>query len=138
DVAEHRLAAALVELGDAVALDLLLRGDAELLLHLELDRQPVAVPAGLAGDAIAAHRLVAGIDVLEDAGEDVVGAGAAVGSRRPLVEAPGLGPRALLQRAVEDPVPPPALQDPLLERGERLLRIDGTKTRHDRRILGVG
>ena len=48
DVAEHRLAAALVELGDPVGLDLGLRGDPELLLDLELDRQAVAVPAGLA------------------------------------------------------------------------------------------
>ena len=54
DVAEDRIAAALVELGDAELLDLLLRGDPELLLDLELDREPVAVPAGLARDVVAA------------------------------------------------------------------------------------
>src|SRR3954462_11316620 len=52
DVAKHRLAAALVELGHPEALDVLLRLEAELLLDLELDRQPVAVPAGLPVDDV--------------------------------------------------------------------------------------
>ena len=55
DVAEHRLAAALVELGDPVGLDLGLRGDPELPLDLQLDGQAVAVPAGLARHPMAAH-----------------------------------------------------------------------------------
>ena len=42
----------------------------------------------LRGTSVAAHRLVARVDVLEDAGEDVVGAGLAVRGRRALVEAP--------------------------------------------------
>ena len=66
DVAEDRLAAARVELRDPVLLDLGLGGDPELLLDLELDRQPVAVPAGLARHAVAGHRPVARVDVLED------------------------------------------------------------------------
>ena len=49
-----------------------LRRDPELLLDLELDRQPVAVPARLARDVVAAHRLVARVDVLERAREHVV------------------------------------------------------------------
>ena len=73
DVAEHRLAAALVELGDPVGLDLRLRGDPELALDLELDRQPVAVPAGLARHVVTAHRLVARVDVLEHPREHVAG-----------------------------------------------------------------
>jgi hypothetical protein len=64
---EHRLAAALVELGDAVVLDVLLGADAQLFLDLDLDRQAVAVPAALALDRVPAHGLVAGEDVLEDA-----------------------------------------------------------------------
>ena len=48
DVAVHRLAAPLVERLDAEVLDLRLAREAELLLDLDLDRQPVAVPAGLA------------------------------------------------------------------------------------------
>ncbi len=118
DVLEDRLAAALVELGDPVFLDLLLGFDPELLFDLELDREPVAVPAGLARDPVAAHRAVAGVDVLEDAGEDVVGAGPAVGGRRALVEAPDLGSLAVGQRAVEDVALGPAREDPLLELGE--------------------
>ena len=72
DVAEDRLAALLVELGDAVGLDLVLLLDAELALDLELHGQPVAVPARLPGNPVAAHSPVARIDVLEDPGEHVV------------------------------------------------------------------
>ena len=94
----HRLAALRVELGDAVRLDVLLAGEAQLLLDRQLDRQAVAVPAGLAGHVVALHGLEAREDVLEDAGLDVVGAGHAVGGRRALVEDP-LGPAlGLLQR----------------------------------------
>ena len=98
----HRLAALGVELGDAVRLDVLLAGEAELLLDGQLDRQAVAVPAGLAGDVEALHRPVAGEDVLEDAGLDVVGAGHAVGGRRALVEDPLGAALGLLQAAGED------------------------------------
>ena len=137
DVLEDRLAAALVELGDPELLDLLLGGDPQLLFDLELDRQPVAVPAGLARHPVAAHRAVAGVDVLEDAGEDVVGAGAAVGGRRALVEAPDLGALAVGQRALEDFSLAPALEHPLLEVGEGLLRVDWLESGHEPRSLGV-
>ena len=80
-VAGHRLPALGVELGDAVRLDVLLAGEAELLLDRQLDRQAVAVPAGLAGHVVAAHGAEAREDVLEDAGLDVVGAGHAVRGR---------------------------------------------------------
>src|SRR3712207_9387816 len=46
DVPHDRLAAAGVELGDAVALDVGLAGEAELLLDGDLHRQAVTVPAG--------------------------------------------------------------------------------------------
>ena len=49
DVAQDRLAALRVELRDPVTLDVVLVGEAELLLDLELDGQAVAVPAALAG-----------------------------------------------------------------------------------------
>jgi hypothetical protein len=68
DVAEDRFAAALVELGDSVVLDLLLGGDPELALDLELDREPVRVPARFTRDPFAGHRPEPRIDVLEDAG----------------------------------------------------------------------
>jgi hypothetical protein len=56
---EDRLAALGVELGDAVALDVVLGVEAELLLDRDLDGQAVAVPAALALDVVAAHRLEA-------------------------------------------------------------------------------
>ena len=95
---EHGLAALLVELGDAVALDVGLLREAELLLDRDLDRQAVAVPAGLALDVAPAHGLVAREDVLEHARQDVVGARAPVGRRRPLVEDPRLRALAAAHR----------------------------------------
>ena len=91
DVALHRLAAAGVELRDPEGLDVGLAGEAELLLHGELDGQAVAVPAALAVDLVALHRAEPREDVLERARLDVVGAGTAVGGRRALVEGPGPG-----------------------------------------------
>ena len=79
--------------------------------------------------------LVAGIDVLEHARQDVVRAGLAVGGGRPLVEAPHRGVLALRQGAVEDVALAPALQDPLLELGEGLLRVDRAVGGHRRLIL---
>src|SRR3712207_9226889 len=65
-----------VELRDAVALDVGLAGEPELLLDGDLDGQAVAVPAGPAGHVPALHGLEAGEDVLERPRLDVVGAGA--------------------------------------------------------------
>ena len=97
DVPEHRLAAARVELGDPVRLDVPLAGQAEFLLHRDLDRQPVAVPAALARDVKPLHGLEPGEQVLEGARLHVVGAGLPVGGGRSLVEDPGGPARGLLQ-----------------------------------------
>src|SRR5690606_17781615 len=86
DVAEDALAALLVELRDAVFLDLRFLREAELLLDLDLDGQAVRVPAALAQHVIAAHRFVAREHVFEGAGQDVMRAGPPVGGRRALVE----------------------------------------------------
>jgi hypothetical protein len=115
---EDRLAALLVELGDAVALDVVLGGEAELLLDRDLDGQPVAVPAALALHEAAAHRLVAREDVLEHARHHVVGAGAPVGGRRALVEDPRLSTLAAAHRLAEDVALAPALEHLLLQGGE--------------------
>ena len=100
---QHRLAAARVELGDAVGLDVLLARQPEFLFHGDLDGQPVAVPAGLAEDVEPLHGLEPGEDVLEDPGLDVVHAGHAVRGGRPLVERPPGGALGLLQRRLERP-----------------------------------
>lgn len=121
-VPEHRRAAPVVELGDAVRLDVLLAGQAELFLDGHLDGQAVAVPARLAGHAVALHRLVAGEEVLEDAGLDVVHAGHAVGGGRALVEDPVGAAGVLLDRALEDLAVPPAVEHLVFKRGQVDLR----------------
>ena len=121
---EHRLAALGVELRDPVLLDLGLVVDAELLFDGDLDRQPVAVPAALALDAVAAHRLKARVDVLEHAREHVVGARRAVGRGRALVEDPLLGALAPAQRLCEDVALAPALEHLELELRQVLAGID--------------
>lgn len=129
----HGLAALGVELGDAVLLDVLLAGEAQLLLHRELDRQAVAVPAGLTGHMVALHGLEAGEHVLEDAGLDVVRAGHAVGGRRTLVEDPlGLA-LGLRDRAGENLVLLPEREHLVLKRGQVDLGGDLAVLRH--RIL---
>ena len=134
-VLEHRLAAALVELRHAVGLDVVLRLDAQLALHLELDRQAVGVPARLAVDLVAAHGLVAREDVLEDPREHVVGARPPVCGRRTLVEDELRAALAPADRLVEDVALAPALEHALLERGEGGVLVDGPVGAHPASIL---
>ncbi len=122
DVAGDGLAALGVERLDAVLLDLRLAVDAELLLHGQLDRQAVAVPAGLALDVVALHRTEPREDVLEHPGLDVVGAGHPVGGRRALVEGPPRPPGGALLGPGEDVVGGPEVQDPVLHRRQVDLR----------------
>ena len=63
--ARDALLAPLGELGEPVLLDLALRVEAELLLDLDLDPEPLAVEAVLVALVVAAERLVALEDVLE-------------------------------------------------------------------------
>ena len=86
DIFEGGLAAFLVELGDAHFLDLMLVGEAVLLLDLDLDREAVGIPAAAARDVEAAHDLVAREHILEGARQYMMDAGATVGGGRALVE----------------------------------------------------
>ncbi len=133
EVLEHRLAALGVELRHAVALDVVLRVEAELLLDGDLDRQPVRVPAGLPLHVVAGHRLEAREDVLEDPCEDVVGAGQPVRGRGPLVEDERRPALAVAHRRPEDVALAPAREDLLLQRGEgdrgRQRLVDGAHGR---------
>ena len=141
EVGGDALAAQLVELGDAVGLDLPLAVDAEAALDLELHRQAVRVPAGLARHAVAAHRLVAREEVLEDARDDVVRAGLAVGRRRPLVEDVEGRVLAALEALLEDAVVLPELEDARVQRREVDARRDvlepGLTVAHFTRFLLV-
>ncbi len=85
-VAQHRLPAGRVVFGDAVGLDVLARFQAELFLDLDLYRQTVGIPAGLAIHTIALHRLVTTKGVLDRAPQDVMDTGPAVGRRRAFIE----------------------------------------------------
>jgi hypothetical protein len=125
EVLEHGLAALAVELRDAVALDVVLGSKTELLLHGDLDRQPVRVPAGLALDVVPGHRLVAREDVFEDACEHVVRARVSVGGRRALVEHERRRPFAVAQRRLEDVALAPAGEHLLLQGREGDVRRQG-------------
>src|SRR4029077_18551415 len=115
---------ALRELRDTERLDLVLVGEPELLLDLDLDGKPVAVPAALAGDVVTSHRLEARIEVFEDAGPYVMETGTAVRGRRALVEDPRLGPLAQPLGLFDDLASPPPRQHSFLERDEVEVGID--------------
>ncbi len=80
----------------------------------DLHRQAVRVPAALAVDSEALHRLVARVDVLEDPREHVVGARPAVGRGRALIEDVRLGAGPLGGAAREDVALAPHLEHTLL------------------------
>ena len=126
DVGVHRLPAQPGELGDAdLLLYLLLARDAELLLDLHLDREPVGVPPGPAGHEGAVHRAEPAEEVLVDPGPDMVQARHPVGGGRALVEHPGWRARAPLNGAFEHAVRRPAGQLGLLEGDEVDVGGDG-------------
>ena len=85
-VLEHGLAALGVEAVDAVLLDLFLVPDPELALDLDLHRQSVRVPSGLAVYLVTAHRLVAAHEVLDRSRHYMVNAGLAVRRGRSLIK----------------------------------------------------
>ena len=99
-------------------LDLLLAADLQRALDLELDRQTVRVPAGLARHGEPGHLLVAGEHVLVGTGEDVVQPGQTVGGRRPFVEHVRRRVAAHREAALEDAGALPVLEDLELRLGE--------------------
>src|SRR6185436_8985801 len=104
-----------IELGDAQLLDLLLAADAELLLHLDLDRQAVRVPTGLAQHVEPLLRAMPGEQVLDRARKHVMDTGLAVRGRWTLEEDEAPGGVARFQRALEEPLGPPLRQQLALE-----------------------
>ena len=68
----------------------------------------MGVPAGATLDKAARHRAVATEEVLICPRPHMVEPWLAIGSRRSFVEDPGLGFRAILNGALEDPVGAPA------------------------------
>ncbi len=90
----------------------------------------MTVPARLPVDVVTGHRAESRVDVLERAGQDVVDPRAAVGRRGALVEDPLRSPPPGLHALLEDPGPPPELEDPCLQPGEVDLRINRAIPRH--------
>ena len=101
-VAQHDRTARLVELVDAVRLDVPLAGEIQLFLHLVLDRQPVAVPAETALDVLATHRLVARHHILDGSGEQVAVVRQPGRERRAVVEDEFIAAAALFERFVKN------------------------------------
>ena len=118
DIAENAFAATLVEVGDAVFLDFPLGGKAEFFFDFQFDGEAVGVPAALAEAAVAFHGAVAADDILEDAGEDVVDAGAAVGGGGAFVEHKQGGVGAFGFGTAEDVALFPVVEDAGVEFGE--------------------
>jgi hypothetical protein len=85
-VAQHDAAAGFVEAPDAVGQDVAPRLELQLLFHLVLDGQAVAVPAEAPFDAETAHGAVARHDVLDGAGQEMAVVRQAGRERRPVVE----------------------------------------------------
>ena len=134
-VAHHRRATVLVEGLDPVLDDVGAARDRQLALDLHLGGQAVAVPAEATGDLVAPHRLVAGDDILDVAGQEVSVVGQAVGEWRPVVERELDFVGAVVYRGGKGALGRPALESPLLDGGEVGLADVGVRlfSVHDRK-----
>ena len=138
-VAQHGLAAGVVELLDAHGEDVGLAGDAEQALGLHLGRQPVAIPAEPALHPAALHGAEPGYHVLDVAGDQVTVVRQPVGERRPVVEDELVVGGTLPDRFAEGVVDVPVLKHLALERGEARLGgyfgVPGTRVDGHRCVL---
>ena len=126
-VAEDAFETLVDEPFDAVLFDLFLAVDAQFFADLDLDGQPVRVPAGLPVAAVSPHGLVAGKQVLDSPSKAMARVRQAVGRRRAFVEdiRRGVGPG--VQRFVVDlPIFPEADQR-LFQLGKRNGAFNGAK-----------
>ena len=122
-VLPHALLALLDEGLDAVLFDILLAVHAQRLFHFQLDGQAVRIPARLAQDVAALHGLVAGDDVLHDAGEDMPDVRLAVGRRGAVVKGKFLSALALFDALFKDALLFPELDDFFLSADEIHRRV---------------
>ena len=120
-VPEYALAAPAVEFGHAEPFDAGLAADSERFLDLDLDRQPVGIPARYTRDLTAAHGVVAAHQILDGPSKHVMDPGPAVGGGRALKEDEGLAVPRSTERLVEEPFALPGCQEFSLQLGERAL-----------------
>ena len=127
DVLHRRSAAAAVELFNAKLFDLLFAAQPKALLDLDLNGQPVGVPAALALHIVALHDLVAREHVLKGAREDMMNARPAIRRRWSFKKdiARPIGP--LTQRLLEDLLLLPHRHHPLFHLWIIHRRGDGVK-----------
>ena len=103
---------------DAVIFDLFLAVNPQLFANLDLDRQPVGVPAGLPLAAVTPHRAVARKQVFDGPGEAMPGMRHSVGGRRAFVKDKRRGAFAPLERFLVDAALAPKPADAALKLGE--------------------
>ena len=113
-IAEHDLAAVLVELCDAVVLNLLLSGDLQFLLHLVLYRKSVAVPSEAAVHQLSLHGHIAWINIFDCTRNKVSEVRKSCGKRRTVVEYIFAASFPLLHRLLENIILFPELEDSFL------------------------
>ena len=108
------LLAVLDERLQAVLLDLLLAVQAQHLLHFQLHRKSVGVPAGFSRNHIALHGAVARNHVLDDTGQHMADVGLSVGRGRAVVEGVGLALFSAVNTLLKNVIVGPEFLDVLL------------------------
>ena len=135
-VGQHALLAERDELGDAVVLDVALRGEAEVALDVDLDPQALAVEPVLVPLVLAEHRVEPLVEVLVRTAPGVMDAHRVVGGDRPVEEAPVGSARVLRSQPGERPALLPEAQDLVLLGDQVRLRID--RVEHSAPGFGMG
>ena len=102
----------------AVFLDLILAVQPQLLLYLQLYRQAVGIPAGLAQHVVALHRAIARDDILDRARLHVADVRLTVGGRRTVEERKGGRALAQLHRFLKNVFVAPEFDDLFLALSE--------------------
>src|SRR5690606_34613453 len=115
-------------------LDVLAGMQVQILLDLELDREPVAVPPEAPLHVLAAHRPVARDHVLDRPGEEMAVVRQSGRERRAVAEGPEIVPILFLDAPLEDPPFLPEGEHFPLERRE-IDRRRGLFELHDRSLL---
>ena len=118
-----RLTAFLDERLDAVLLDLFLPIDADRLLDLQLNGQPMRVPACLAEHLAPLHRLIARQHILDDARQNVPDMRAAVRRRRAVVERERIAALTLVNSTLCNMILAPKIRNSFLARSKIQIRI---------------
>ena len=122
-VLPDRLLALLDEGLHPVGFDLFLPVQTQFLLDRNLDGQAMGIPAGLPGNVLPLHGLVAGNHILDDPGQDMADMGLAIGGRGAVIEGIGLPLLPAVHALFEDVMGVPILLNFLLPVHEVQVRV---------------